>query len=439
MDLLKIENCYDSHVHWEYTGSWVNQLSLRELSSPQNISKLPTDKKHYRGDWVRGFGWDDNIWSEKPTRQHLDEVFGDKPVAFSRIDGHALWVNTEALKRSGLFKKFNSSDVSGGKIILDSQGYPTGVLVDMAMTDIFKSIPKKDIKDIERDLLLAVDTFNKSGFTHIRDLSCNDKVWSIAKELEKQNLLKLHVDCFFECEDPNKLDKVIGWAQEAVKEETELLSVGGVKIYYDGALGSEGALLSQCYANTNENGFRIYSQDELKKIIKKVWSKNLPIAIHAIGDLAADEVIESAVFVSENDNINGEIHIEHAQIINEKTLKKAKGLNIIFHLQPCHWLSDKKWLKEKIKDLFLDVFPWKKLEEGNFNFFFGSDSPIEVPSLKNNYDGVEDLNTQGISKPNKSFQNYHTNLKNPLGDTYSLVDPKTYEIKEVYFKGERVV
>ena len=99
---MRINACFDSHVHWAATGEFAGRLRLESLRSPSDVMALKPEPSHYHGEWLLGFGWDDNSWSEKPTREVLDKWFPSVPVALSRRDGHALWVNTEALRRSGL-------------------------------------------------------------------------------------------------------------------------------------------------------------------------------------------------------------------------------------------------------------------------------------------------------------------------------------------------
>ena len=94
-----VANCYDSHVHWQATGALYRRLPLTTN----------------QGEWITGFGWN-QVSTDNPvnaggtgnvTEPHeiLDREFGDCPVFFIRIDGHAAWVNKAALSRAGLWRK----------------------------------------------------------------------------------------------------------------------------------------------------------------------------------------------------------------------------------------------------------------------------------------------------------------------------------------------
>src|SRR5688572_18961940 len=101
---MRIEACYDSHVHWPATGEFAQRLNLAEMESPDDILKVNPETHHIRGDWLLGFGWDDNLWSSKPNRRLLDQWRPDIPVSLTRVDAHAVWVNSEALRRVGITK-----------------------------------------------------------------------------------------------------------------------------------------------------------------------------------------------------------------------------------------------------------------------------------------------------------------------------------------------
>src|ERR1700743_2070580 len=120
---MRIEACFDSHVHWAGTGEISNRLGLEALVAASGVRDLKILPQHMRGEWLLGFGWDENKWSEKPARAILDTLFPSTPVAFMRCDAHALWVNTEALKRAGLFNK-DAAEIQGGRIERGSDGLP---------------------------------------------------------------------------------------------------------------------------------------------------------------------------------------------------------------------------------------------------------------------------------------------------------------------------
>ncbi len=409
-----LTNCYDSHVHWQATGTYHRRL-------PQYT---------HQGEWITGFGWDQPTVNEissrevgatppgKTPHEILDREFGDHPVFFVRIDGHAAWVNQAGLARAGLWQK-NPVAPLGGEIQLKSDGYPTGILLDQAMQIVQRLLPPRTESQIRDDLLLAQEIFHKSGFTHIRDLSGDEVQWQVINGLLRENKIKLAVEQFFEAEDPNLFDRQLDLAIRLQRDyvgfadsRTQLVRPRGVKIYLDGALGSEGALLScdYCSGRPGARGLQMLKESTLRDFISRAWSARLPIAVHAIGD-AANHLLAQTAFAIESSGLKGELNIEHAELLRYDTiLLLSKLSNVKCYMQPCQWLTDKKWLETKIGPLVQRVFRWRELEEHNIPIWFGSDTPIEEPSFIANLAAIEDGARNGdIPRPkrNVSFYQMH--------------------------------
>ena len=439
---MKILNCFDSHVHWEKSGESGSYLCLKKLTKPEDVAHLRVEPHNFKGEWLIGFGWDQNLWVEKklPVRQSLDKVFPDIPVHFIRSDMHASWVNSKALELMGILNKTSHelSDPEGGKIFRDKNDHPTGVLIDTAREFVFNVIPKANIADKKKYLLIGMDNFNRQGFTHIRDMTCTQAQWQAARQLEDEQSLSLAVEEFFFHPNAEDYALSIHAALEARRDERKLLKAKGIKIFLDGALGSEGAYLSEPYLTGTGQGLLIIRRELLQEIIRKSWEANLIPAIHAIGDQAVHEIVEAAEFLKNKKNQQGPIHIEHAQLVRAETIKKMRELEVTCFFQPCHWLSDRHWLKNKIGPLFYNAFPWASMEENNIPFFFGSDSPIETACLYANKTAIEDASRNEIKPPKKEWHHYHSH-PDPLWlkETYSVF--KDGCAKEVWFEGQNLM
>ncbi len=392
---MRIDACFDSHVHWAATGEFSQRLHLDHLNSPEEIKSLRPERHQFRGEWLIGFGWDDNKWKTKPTRQTLDEWFPNTPVSLSRCDGHAIWANTTALKLAGIDK--NAPLVEGGRIDVDADGVPTGVLVDQAMELVEKLIPPPSGFEIRRHLLQGTKRFNEAGYTHIRDMTCDEAQWSEAVRLDQSGLLTLAVEEYFWLKGPNELDHVLELLSRAKKEKTANLRVMGIKLFLDGALGSEGAWLSRCYCGKSHTGLRLWSEEPLREALRRTWEAGFQAAVHAIGDEAAALIVRIAGELHAS-GVQGILHIEHGELIRSETIVKMKGLPIEVHMQPAHWLSDQRWLQAKIGDLIEHAFPWRRLQEADVPFDFGSDAPIEPASLARVFQAIRQSAEAGIPR-----------------------------------------
>jgi predicted amidohydrolase YtcJ len=403
---LRLTNPFDSHVHWLATGQQATTLKLHHLRKVDDVTHLQVQPMHFAGAWLTGFGWDQNRWpgADFPTRQILDRVFTDTPVCFTRADGHAIWVNSQALRVAGLLDR-TVADPQGGLIVRDAAGAAIGVLLDTAMDLVRSHIPQPQSAVIRAALLAGMHDFNARGFTHIRDLSCDAHQWSEVVKLDREGLLTLAVEQFFDAENPDDAERVIQLIIEARREPLRSVRVKGLKIFYDGALGSEGALLSCAYCSGSGHGLQLMSRERLSEILQQAWRQQLEVAVHAIGDEANHQIASVATQLWRAGH-TGLLHIEHAQMLRPETIALLTSQSVQCHMQPCHWLSDRLWLKDKIPTLMPHLFRWADLERAHIHFDFGSDSPIEESSLANTLKALTE-SAPDIASPQHPGWHYH--------------------------------
>ncbi|MGE3974476.1 MAG: amidohydrolase [Bdellovibrionales bacterium] len=406
MALTRIERCYDSHVHLLGTGERQSLINLSALACAEDISlelKKPFQK---RGEWILGRGWDQTKWPDQqmPHKKTLDVLFPDTPICFHRTDGHAVWVNSYALKLAGGEKTFASLLKDGA--LMDSQGELTGVLIDKAMNPILALLPEPTKEEAKRYLETGIQYFSRAGFTHIRELTCNQMQFDLLSDLEKEQKLKLAMELYFDANPYSPFFQALEIAKTCRDQKRKYLRVKGIKFFYDGALGSEGALLSCCYPGGHK-GLKLMEKEELREVLRQTWANQLEPAIHVIGDEAAHEVTQVVFELSQKQKISV-FHLEHAQILRPDTIEILKHLPVVLHFQPCQWHSDKRWLKEKLGSLLPYAFPIAAAEAAQITFYFGSDSPVEEASVQNNLTALEEMTSLGWSKMKSTFESHHT-------------------------------
>ena len=397
--LVSIPRCYDSHVHFLATGQVLEGLHLGSLRNPVDVANIEIKPNFFRGEWLVGFGWDQHHFKNQkwPSKDELDQAFPDFPVAFSRADGHAVWVNSQALSLAGYLsnESVNRLDPDGGMVLRDSMGQPTGILIDSAKLAIDALIPAYSKNQNREFCLSAQKYFLSRGFTHLRDMTGTLEQWALLKELDESGQLSLYVEMNFVIENPGDLDRALQEAQTASNQTKGHLRVDGLKIFLDGALGSEGAFLSKPYANSANRGLLIWDMKDFSAAVQVAWAHNFPISVHCIGDQAAHEA--ALVFKKlAKQNITGKICFEHAELMRQETVDLLVGLDVTMHMQPCHYLSDRAWLKGKVSDLFADAFPWQRFQQAGFKLQWGSDSPIEAASVENNLQALRLSAKDGI-------------------------------------------
>lgn len=400
---MRIENCYDSHVHWRATGDFAERIRLQSLKTPEDILKLEVPSSSTP--WILGYGWSFSVDSLSfCTKELLDQWCKDRPVALSMSDGHSLWVNTKALELSGLLKECPYGEDLCPK---DAQGKPMGVLKEAARNHVLKSMPPLTLPVITRQLLKAQKIFHDEGITHIRDVHMTESQWEAAQHLESSGLLKLAVEAFVFDEALSSSEQ-ISLAKACIErsEQCRLLRMKGIKIFVDGSLGSETAAISRDYLSGFGRGHMMFSEGEIQDIIEAVWKERLEVAFHSIGDEAAHRIASAAIKVNEK-GLEGRLHFEHVQILRDETIELMKRLDCVCHLQPGHWLDDKDWLEKKIgEELYNQSFPWRRLQEAGVPFFFGSDSPLSRPGIPRIQTAVDDASKHGPSRLLGSVESY---------------------------------
>lgn len=432
---MRIDACFDSHVHWPSTGEFSQRLKLGHLKSPLDVKTLKPEPGHFRGDWLLGFGWDDHLWNEKPTRLILDEMYPTVPVVFSRCDAHASWVNTEALKRSGLWEL--DREIPGGRIERGSDGKPSGILVDAAEELVRSKIPAASAFEIRRQLLKGVQVFNEAGYTHIRDMTCNETQWNEAIKLDQSGVLTLAVEEYFWIKSADLLDQMISLVIRAKRSQTENLRAMGLKVFYDGALGSEGAYLSKCYHGKDHRGLLLWEKPEVERILRRAWEEKIDVAVHVIGDEAADHLIEITAGLYSK-GLKGPLHLEHCELLRADTIAKMAGLEVYCHMQPAHWLTDRKWLKNKIGTLNDSAFQWRGLQEAEVIFDFGSDAPIEPASIGRLLQALRESADDGVPRLLGQPTSYmsHRDLS-WAPNSFTILEEETPH--QVVFRGEHLI
>ncbi len=409
--LHTVENLYDSHVHWMSTGQVSSSWNLKSVAHPEQILSAPILPEYFRGTWITGFGWDETVWPKdfRIHRHFLDRLSTQNPVLLSRKDGHSSWANSKALEvldflnpKSEKFRKFKDH------IGVDEAGQPTGHLKESAHMQALFQIPWPEESLQKSFLLRAAESFNRAGFTHIRDMTSSLAQWRLNYELLSEPDFLLHVEHWFVCEKIEDLTDLLDQLKECKRSENPWMKIRGIKIFVDGSLGSNTARISNPYPQHDHSGQMLWTEIDVKTILRSTWQAGFQVALHSLGDEASHQLVNWAREIY-SEGLQGHLHLEHTEIVRPETIQNMKSLHIRCHLQPCHWWSDRLWLREKLGDLSQFAFPWESLRKAQIPMSFGSDSPIEESDLFSNLRALEASATAGIRKlgiPGLSFHVY---------------------------------
>ncbi|WP_246941244.1 amidohydrolase [Bacillus pinisoli] len=370
----------DSHLHLIGHGEKLIRLDLSTLTSSKEIIEAlkmrVSEIKH--GEWVIGEGWNENQLSDKKIfhAKELDEIAPNNPLILHRICRHAIVANSMALDLAGITS--DTKDPAGGVIVRDQEGEPTGYLLDQAQELVKQVIPKVTTDYLEKALRASIQDCHKLGLVggHSEDLNYYGgftRTYQTFKNIiNKQGLhfkanLLVHHEVV---EDMHNQGLGVGHVNGGIE-------IGAMKIFADGALGGRTALLSQPYQDDpTTSGVANYSEEQLTELVKKARSFNMPVAIHAIGDLAFEYVLNAIELYPPA--LGQRDRLIHAQILRKDLIERVKKLPVVLDIQPRFVATDFPWVVERLGVERIEYcYAWKTLLNEGIPCSGGSDAPIE--------------------------------------------------------------
>lgn len=389
----------DSHLHLISHGEKLIRLDLSRYRSRAEVLQAVKDyaENINAGDWIIGEGWNENLWEDrKPIlRDEIDEVVPHSPVVLKRVCRHAIAVNSKAIEHAGL-KENEDYDVEG--VIEKDEGRFNGIFKEKAQDLILKNIPHASVDYLKIALREAIEDAHKKGLTgiHTEDLAYHngfDETFNIFKDVIEGGGYPIRAHLLVHHEVMNDFKRFDGHFLKGNK----WIEFGAIKIFADGSLGGRTALLSHPYADDpTTNGVAIFSQEELEALVAKARELQMPVAIHAIGDLA----FHMALTAIEKNPLRGKgkDRLIHAQILRKELIERIKKLPLILDIQPAFVTSDFPWVIDRIGDKNMDYcYAWKTLLTENIPCAGGSDAPIEdISPLLGIHAAVNRTDQQGV-------------------------------------------
>ena len=364
---------YDPHSHFLGLGQMLSQCDLVGAKSFNEILTRLQDFRnaHPNQEWIVGRGWDQNDWDVKvfPNKDGLDQLFPNIPVMLTRIDGHAMLVNSKVIQLS---KISPLSKVTGGDVeVIDGQ--LTGILVDNAMGLIRRVAPRADEKTKRQQILAAQAECLKLGLTTVSDAGIGQEDIELIMKMQQEGILKIRDYAMVSV----GLRNVDFFTKKGIIK-TERMNVRSFKVYADGALGSRGAVLLKPYADQASNsGFLLTSKSEMDKYFSQIYKSDYQVNTHCIGDSANRLVLDLYGKYLKGKN-ERRWRIEHSQIVNPADMSKFGKFSIIPSIQATHATSDMYWAEARLgKERVKYAYPFEELRQQNGVIANGSDFPVE--------------------------------------------------------------
>jgi predicted amidohydrolase YtcJ len=370
----------DAHAHFLEYGLDLQKVNLVGTTSwDEIIGKLKSYAEKNKEGWLTGSGWDQNDWTKKnfPTNEKLNELFPERPVVLTRVDGHAVIANKKALEISGIKE---GDTISGGEIETIN-GELTGILVDNAQELVYRNVPGPSISQYKNALLNAQKNCFAAGLTTVDDCGLNYRLMLFIDSLQKSKQLKMKMYIMLSDAKEN-----YDFLFSRGKIKTGRLTVCSFKVYADGALGSRGACLLQPYADKPDwSGFLLSSQQHFDSVANIIASHGFQMCTHAIGDSGNRTMLKVyAKYLKGKNNLRW--RIEHAQVINKDDFHLFGDNNINPSVQPTHATSDMYWAGDRLgKERLKYSYAYNDLLKQNGWIPLGTDFPVEDISPINTF------------------------------------------------------
>ena len=367
----------DAHLHLLKLAETMTMVDCETKTLDQCLERVREAANSLPPDaWVRGHGWNQNLWQEGfGTAEMLDQVTGGRPAFLTAKSLHAAWANSKALALAGI--KDHTSDPPGGIIQRDAAGRATGILFEADGMAMVESVIKPPtLSENCQKLRLLIPTLWKMGLVGVHDFDGFD-CWQALQVIQQEADLPFRVRKHIPYSHMNEFIA----AGLRTDYGSNFLHLGGVKLFSDGALGPQTAAMHQPYEGTSETGKLFLTSDEIFEIGELAVKNGLALAIHAIGDRANHIVLNAYEKLRKYEYAHHLPHyqhrIEHVQIIDPQDIPRLAQLDVIASVQPVHAPSDMKMADRNLGVRARYAYAYRDLLNSRATVIFGSDAPVE--------------------------------------------------------------
>ncbi len=378
----------DAHIHLEQYAMAQQKVDCETATLDECLDNVAAKVQSTpKGEWILGHGWNQNVWSEGfGHAKDLDAIAPQNPVYLTAKSLHAAWVNSAAMRLANISK--GTADAEGGRIQRGDDGSPTGILFETAMSFVAELIPEASPGQVAQAIKQAQAKLWELGLTGVHDFD-RRKCFDALQQLHQAGELKLRVIKSIPIES---LTHTIALGLRTGFGD-DLLRIGSIKAFADGALGPRTAAMLQPYEGEPHNrGILMMDSEILFEQGRLAVENGLSLAVHAIGDHANHEVLKAYSQLREieqrslaNSNFTGRIRplrhrLEHVQVLHPDDIPRLASLDVIASMQPVHATSDylaaDRYWGERAKY----SYAWGSLLDQGTRLAYGSDAPVESPN-----------------------------------------------------------
>ena len=369
----------DAHVHLHQYALGLDQVDCATPTLEECLGRLKRRAGTAPpGSWVRGHGWDQNLWGRYGTLQELDGAVPLNPAFLTAKSLHSGWINSRALALAGI--SGSTPDPPGGRIERDAQGTPTGILFENALRLVSQVIGEQTPQALADHLQRAQSALWAFGLTGVHDFDGPQclRALQILRQSGRLGLRVLKNLPVTELEHALALGLRSGFGDDWIR-------LGNIKLFADGALGPRTAAMFDAYRGEPDNtGMLLIDGEELAEIGIRAAEGGWALSVHAIGDRANHEVLDALSTVRAHERGRGapllRHRIEHLQVMHPDDLTRPAELGVVASMQPIHALSDMAMAERFWGERTRHAYAWRAQLEAGARLAFGSDAPVESPN-----------------------------------------------------------
>lgn len=365
---------------------------------------------------------------ERVTRHHLDAILPDRPFAMSAADHHTVWANTAALQAAGLLHGRTLGP--GNEIVMGEDGLANGELREseafgpvVALTGKERAglglrtggepdpAPTADERASDRAIMKkGLDFAARHGITSIHNMDGNLYTLELLSEIEAEGALDVRVKVPFHFKNfmqPEALEKA---SHMAATYQSDWLSSGFVKLFYDGVLDGWTAVMIEPYAGKpGWHGEPLFSPERFKELAIEIDRRGLQIAVHAIGDGAVRAVLDGYEAARKANGARDSRHrIEHIEVTTPADIPRFAALGVVASKQPPHPPGAMDFpLEPTISVIGRDRWPyayaWRTLKDAGAQICFASDWPVSDISVLRGIKAAVTREKWADDMPDQSF------------------------------------
>jgi predicted amidohydrolase YtcJ len=334
-------------------------------------------------DWLVATGARPESWPDTsgqwPALARLEDAVRGRPACVWCFDYHAILASGAAMRAAGLCDANGNAtpDPAGGVIARNASGRATGVLLERAALALWDRVPEPTPEQYRDHVRAALADLASHGFVEVHDLKAQPWLGPMLGEMDRAGELSQTIWLY------PLLDDAEAIARDAHRWQTDRVRLAGAKVFLDGTLNSRTAWMTEPFADglpEHPCGTPMFTPREIEDAVRRADALGLPLAMHAIGDMAVRAGLDAIERV--RPRTRG-FRIEHAELVHERDVARFASLGVVCSVQPCHLLYDIEALRRAVPDRLDRVLPLVELERAGCRagelLWFGSDVPIVRP------------------------------------------------------------